>query len=133
MLKEFGHAMKRECYQLDASIAFCNHGSYGSVPNVIFDRKLALQKEMENCPDKWFRKSMFEKWEYNRKLLANYLKVNSENIFICDNATESINCSLKSIEFNGSQDAILCTQYTYQGIKIYYYASIFYFISNSMQ
>jgi len=116
-MKEFGHRMKQECYQLDTNITFCNHGSYGSVPNTIFDKKVTLQREMENCPDKWFRKSMFDKWESNRKLLADYLKVNSENLFICDSATEGINCLLKSIDFNGSQDAILCSQYTYQGIN----------------
>ena len=66
-MKKFGHSMKQECYQLDESITFCNHGSYGAVPNGIFNKKLALQREIENCPDKWFRISSFDMWTASKK------------------------------------------------------------------
>ena len=115
----FGHEAKNKFFQLDKSIYFCNQGSQGSVPNIIYEKKNQLETEIELCPDRWFRVTSFNLWIKNKKLLAEYLKVNDENILICDNATESINCALKSIQFNGSKDAILCCQYTYQGINIY--------------
>lgn len=114
-LLNFGYETKNQSYQLDTSTTFCNHGSYGAVPNVIFNRKNELQHEIEHNPDKWFRITSFKMWLKNKREIAEYLNVNDENILICDNATESINCVLKSIEFKGSRDAILCTQYTYGG------------------
>lgn len=113
---QFGEVLKLSSFNLDKSITFCNHGSYGTVPKVVFAKKQNLQLEIESAPDKWFRYTSWDQWNHNKQLLADYLKVNTDNLLICDNATESINAALKSIEFNGSQDAILETEYTYKAI-----------------
>lgn len=114
---KFGEQIKLESFHLDSSITFCNHGSYGTVPKTIFSKKQELMLEIESAPDKWFRYTSIEQWNRNKQLLADYLKVDSDNLLICDNATESINAALKSIEFNGCQDAILTTEYTYKAIS----------------
>jgi len=115
-LKHFGHAIDQAHFHHTPSLTYCNHGSYGAVPKAIYKRKQELQLEIENAPDKWFRYTSFEQWTLNKQSLADYLHVPFDNILICDNATESINAALKSIEFNGRHDAILTTQYTYKAI-----------------
>jgi len=36
---------------------FCNHGSYGAAPKVVFNEKNDQLIEMESHPDTWFRKT----------------------------------------------------------------------------
>ncbi len=116
-LKNFGHKIDEEHFHHTKSLIYCNHGSYGAVPKSILKRKQDLQLEIETAPDKWFRYTMFDLWTVNKQCLADYLHVPNENILILDNATDCINAALKSIEFNGCQDAILTTQYTYKAIS----------------
>ena len=113
---KFGNQLKLDEFNLDKNKYFLNHGSYGACPKQIYAKKQQLQMEMEAAPDKWFRITSLAQWTRNKQVLATYLKVNADNILICDNATESINAALKSIEFNGSQDAILATEYTYRAV-----------------
>lgn len=114
---QFGENFKKENLHLDQSLTFCNHGSYGTVPRTVFAKKQQLQLEIESAPDKWFRYTSFDEWTRNKTALVNYLNVSYEQLMICDNATECINAALKSIEFNGSNDAILITDYTYKAIE----------------
>ncbi len=115
-LKKFGEEIKLESFHLDPAITFINHGSYGTVPREVFAKKQQLQLEIESAPDKWFRYTSLQQWNHNKQLLAEHLDVNTDNLLICENATESINAALKSIQFNGSKDAILSMQYTYNAI-----------------
>lgn len=112
----FGKATKHALYHLDPSIKFTNHGSYGAAPKYIIERKRELQMDMEKCPDRWFRFTSFAKWEESIKALADYLKVDKQNVLLFENATESIGTILKWIEFDGCQDAILTTSINYQAI-----------------
>ena len=118
---EYGKLIKSKFYNsLDPNTVFTNHGSYGIAPNVVLKKKRELQEEMEKCPDKWFRYTSFDLYKQNIKSLASYLKVNSDNILLCENATDSINSILKSIDFNienPNQDVILATEHTYLAIK----------------
>jgi len=113
---KYGKELKEEMFNLNHSVYFTNHGSYGSVPKSILEKKFQLQLELEKSPDKWFRFTSFDLYQKNIESLANYLKINKENLVFIENATDGINCALKSIEFNGCNDAILTTNYTYPAI-----------------
>lgn len=113
---QFGEDFKNKHLHLDSSLTFCNHGSYGTCPREIFAKKQKLQLEIETAPDKWFRYTSFNEWTRNKQALVDYLNISYDQLLICDNATDSINSALKSIEFNGSNDAILITEYTYKAI-----------------
>ena len=112
----FGRHLKQELFNLDHEYVFTNHGSYGSVPKSILNKKIQLQYELEKSPDKWFRYTSFDLYNKNLTSLANYLKCDSKNMVLCDNATEAINVAMRAIEFNGAQDAILATSCTYPAI-----------------
>jgi isopenicillin-N epimerase len=113
---KYGKELKDEMFNLDKSIKFTNHGSYGSVPKSILEKKFQLQIELEKSPDKWFRFTSYDMYKKNIESLARYLRVNEENLVFTENATDGINCALKSIEFDGCADAILATNYTYPAI-----------------
>jgi hypothetical protein len=107
---EFGQYAKENFYHLDLGTKFTNHGSYGSVPRPILARKVELQNQIDKNPDQWFRYISFELWNKNVKHLADYLNLSEEKIVLCENATDSMNAALKSIDFdmnNPGQECIL--------------------------
>lgn len=113
---EFGKQVKDLFYNLDSNLIFLNHGSYGSAPKPILDKKRKLQDEMERQPDTWFRRSLYEYWIRNLNALSKHLGVSSENILIQENATDCINVIMKSIEFDGAKDAILINSLEYGAV-----------------
>ena len=105
----------KDLFNLKDTIFFTNHGSYGSCPKIIHDKKSKLLLELESEPDRWFRFKSIEYWNKSISSLSAYLNIKSENLVICQNATESINAALKSITFK-SDHAILAHSYTYGAI-----------------
>ncbi len=87
------------------------------MPKPVYERRQRLQVELESAPDAWFRFKLPELWHDNRKALADFLRVNVDNLVLSDNATDAINSVLKSIEFAGCTDAIFTNRYTYGAIK----------------
>ena len=115
---EFGQQVRDLFYNLDPTKAFLNHGSYGTPPKPILERKRKLQEEMESNPDLWFRNLLYTNWLKNLTSLSNYFNVNIANILIADNATDAINMVMKSIKFDGgAKDAILTNNLEYGAVK----------------
>lgn len=113
---EFGKQVRQQFYKLDENFSFTNHGSYGSAPKPVLDKKRQLQDEMERSPDVWFRYRMFDLWTNSLKSLAAYLRVDVKHVLIGENATENINAVLKSIQIDPTRDAILTTNLNYGAI-----------------
>ena len=105
----------KDLFNLKETTFFTNHGSYGSSPKIIHDKKSKLQLEMESDPDRWFRFNSINYWTKSITSLSNYLNISAENLVLCQNATEAVNSALKSITFK-SDHAILATDYTYGAI-----------------
>jgi selenocysteine lyase/cysteine desulfurase len=113
---EFGSQVRSLFFRLNPSITFLNHGSYGAVPKPVYEKRRQLADELEAIPDEWFRWKSKTKWDDNIECLAEYLRINKEQLVLCQNATEAINSVLKSIHFDEG-DAILETEFTYGAIK----------------
>jgi hypothetical protein len=64
---KLGKDLKDE-FNLNSSVYFTNHGSYGATPKKILDKKFQLELEMENVPDKWFRFSSLDYWNKSKTL-----------------------------------------------------------------
>ena len=113
---KFGKKVRGELYQLNENLFFTNHGSYGAIPKLLAAKRNELIVEMDNAPDIWFRYTSYRLWNENREALANYLNVKSDHLVLTENATDSINAIVKSIEFNPDEDAILAHEYTYNAV-----------------
>ena len=115
-----GKWTRENLYLLDQDCALTNHGSYGCVPKEIVEKRIKLQLEMESVPDRWFRITSEPLWNRSISSLAAFLDIPSDNLVLCDNATDAINAALKSISFNstesGPNDCILAHNYTYPAI-----------------
>lgn len=87
---QFGHDMLKH-FMLDQSYVNLNHGSYGSVPRVVFDdnvrclaegmffcvslsnHRLSLVIPVESSPDKWFRYTYRSIYNASRIELAEFV------------------------------------------------------------
>jgi isopenicillin-N epimerase len=113
----FGKEAREKLFALDPSFTFTNHGSFGTCPSMIMEKRFDFQRQIERCADKWFRQITFEQWDKNIRALAEYLRVDERSIVMCENVTEAINAVLKSIEFElGGREAIMATDYTYGAV-----------------
>lgn len=70
----FGKPTRDALYPLDPILNFTNHGSYGTAPKLILERKRELQNEMELCPDRWFGPTSFQKWNESLQARTNKTK-----------------------------------------------------------
>jgi selenocysteine lyase/cysteine desulfurase len=113
---KFGLDARKTLFHLDDKLYFTNHGSYGSVPKPIYSKRALYQLELEKSPDVWFRYTSFNLWNENRQALADYLNIDSQNLVLTENATDSINSIVKSIEFDCKKDVILANEYTYNAV-----------------
>lgn len=113
---QFGKQVRDLFYTLDPKLAFLNHGSYGSAPKPVLERKRQLQLEMESNPDYWFRRALYENWTNNLNSLAAYFKLDVSRFLIGENATDCLNLIMKSIEFEGAKDAILTNNLEYGAV-----------------
>ena len=104
---DFGKSIRNELFSLDKNLFFTNHGSYGAVPKLIFAKRNDLLLEMEASPDIWFRYKSIKLWNESRQALADYLGVNVHHLVLTENATDSINSIVKSIDLVLRASAII--------------------------
>lgn len=112
----YGKAMREEIFCFDKDYHYTNSGSFGSVPKEIMKKRYELQLELEKVPEINYRFRCFELWNENRKKLADYLTINDKNLVFVENVTDSINSIIRSINFNGSKDAILALDHSFPSI-----------------
>ncbi|XP_065175372.1 uncharacterized protein LOC135805281 [Sycon ciliatum] len=95
---------------------FLNHGSFGTVPRSIVAMQQELRKEMEQHPDRWFRRLARQYFSENSAAAAELIKAPTDCVAIVDNATTGINAVLNSIPLSGD-DEVMTTDWTYQPVK----------------
>ncbi|GFR99628.1 cysteine desulfurase [Elysia marginata] len=112
---EFGADIKEKEFLLDPSVAFFNHGSYGTVPRRVLRLQQEYNEEREVHPDFWTRLNAKRYYDQARSALAKFVGARVENLQLAVNATQAINCVVRSFPFN-SGDGLLNCSYTYGAI-----------------
>eukprot|EP00475_Leptophrys_vorax_P012668 TRINITY_DN1905_c0_g1_i1.p1 TRINITY_DN1905_c0_g1~~TRINITY_DN1905_c0_g1_i1.p1 ORF type:complete len:428 (+),score=87.60 TRINITY_DN1905_c0_g1_i1:446-1729(+) len=89
---------KRDLFGLaDPPAVFLNHGSYGTVPKLITERRAELLRELEQHPDVWFRSKSKRMWADAVQCLEELLNPpTSQSVVFVENATAGINCVVQS-------------------------------------
>ena len=116
---KFGQEARDLLYAFDKRTTFVNHGSYGVAPQQLLKKRLDLIKEQESSPDRWFRFTSPLLAEKNIDALAKFLKVDSQQLTLCANATDALNIVIKSLNYredNIEEEVILASRYTYNAI-----------------
>ena len=102
----------RSPFLLDPSVVFLNHGSFGAVPQPVFDAYQQWQLDMERQPVEWLQRRTDTLLAEARSRLAAYVGCAADDLVYFPNPTTAINMVAKSLALQPG-DEILTTDHEY--------------------
>jgi isopenicillin-N epimerase len=99
-------------FQLDPSIIFLNHGSFGATPKPVFKTYQNWQRELEHQPVEFLGRRHNSLMAESRTALAKVLGTSADNLVYTQNVTISLNIVAHSLEL-GAGDEVLSTDHEY--------------------
>jgi isopenicillin-N epimerase len=84
-------------WQLDKSIAYLNHGSYGSVPVRVQEVQNAFQDRASANPNRWFRSEMPDLMIEARHIVAYWFGVAPEHFAFVPNASQGVITAVQAL------------------------------------
>src|SRR5574341_2056565 len=102
----------RRYFQLDPSIVYLNHASYGATPKPVFCEYRRWQRELERQPVEFLARRHNGLMRASRAALAKVLHTQAENVVYTQNVTIAVNIVARSLEL-GSGDEVLASDHEY--------------------
>lgn len=102
----------KSLFQIDNSITFLNHGSFGSCPKPIFEEYIRFQKELEAEPVSFIQMKQPQYLKTAKKALAEFIHCSEKDFFFIPNPTVAINTVMRSLNLLPG-DEILATNHEY--------------------
>ncbi|MDF1595566.1 MAG: aminotransferase class V-fold PLP-dependent enzyme [Acidimicrobiia bacterium] len=102
----------REHWDLDGSVTFLNHGSFGASPRVVLDHQTNLRRTMEREPVRFFADELEDLARSARAELGRFVGAHPDDLVFVPNATTGVNTVLRSLSFRPG-DEILITDHGY--------------------
>jgi isopenicillin-N epimerase len=103
--------LRRE-FELDPTVAFLNHGSFGACPREVLKRSHAWQLELEREPVDFITRRLPGLLAESRGTLAAYLGAAPADLAFVTNATTGVNLAARSLELRPG-DEVLATRLEY--------------------
>ena len=107
---------RADFWLLDPSIAFLNHGSFGSCPRPVLEFQQEIRLRMERQPVQFFVRDLESLLDEAREALAKFLDADSQNLVFVPNATAGVNTVLRSLDFKPG-DQIIVTDQEYNACR----------------
>jgi isopenicillin-N epimerase len=105
----------RHHWQLDAQLAFLNHGSFGACPRVVLEHQRNIVDEAERDPIYFFNRRRQQLLDESRGILAACVGADPSDLVFDTNATHALNAVLRWTDFREG-DEILVTSHGYNAI-----------------
>ncbi|MBI3893904.1 MAG: aminotransferase class V-fold PLP-dependent enzyme [Candidatus Wallbacteria bacterium] len=103
-------------WQLDPTIRFLNHGSFGACPIPVLERQRELRDRMEAEPVKFFVRDFDRLLSEAREQVAAFVGAQPQDLAFVPNATAGVNAVLRSLEF-APGDELLTTDHEYKACR----------------
>jgi isopenicillin-N epimerase len=103
-------------WDLDPSVAYLNHGSFGACPAAVLQVQAALRRELEREPVDFLDATLPARLNAARQALAAFLGAAPADLVFVTNATAGVNAVLRSLAF-GPEDELLVTSHTYPACR----------------
>jgi isopenicillin-N epimerase len=99
-------------YQLDPKITFLNHGSFGAVPNSVFETYQQWQRELEKQPVLFIARKAPQLLADARNVIAEYLHCQADEVVYVTNSTYGVNVVARSLDLKAG-DEVLTSNHEY--------------------
>jgi isopenicillin-N epimerase len=103
-------------WALDRSVTFLNHGSFGACPVEVLRYQAALRAEMESEPVRFLGREVFDRLDRARRVLADFVGADAEDLAFVTNATSGVNAVVRSLAL-AAGDELLATSHAYTACK----------------
>ena len=105
-----------EHWQLDPTISFLSHGSFGACPLPVLERQEQIRKQMEREPVRFFTREFEPLLDEARSVLAHFLGADPAGLVFVNNVTAAINTVLQSMSL-APGDELLATSHEYNASR----------------
>ncbi len=105
-----------ECWVLEPSVIFLNHGSFGACPRAVLQAQQAVRDRMEGDPVHFFKRELESLLDEALAELARYLGCDREGLAFVPNTTTGVNTVLRSLPVRQG-DELLTTTHAYNACK----------------
>ncbi|HEY0881507.1 MAG TPA: aminotransferase class V-fold PLP-dependent enzyme [Archangium sp.] len=102
----------RDAWQLDDSIHFLNHGSFGATPRAVLDHQRTLRDRLESEPVRFMVRELEPLLDASRSRLADFMGAQAGDLAFVGNATSGVNAVLRSLQFQPG-DELVTTSHGY--------------------
>ena len=106
----------RNCWALDQSVAYLNHGSFGACPTAVLDQQRMYRDQLEAEPVQFLTRNAQPLLDASRQTLGGFLGANPDDIAFVANATGGVNAVLRSLEWEAG-DELLVTDHAYNACR----------------
>jgi isopenicillin-N epimerase len=102
----------KDLFQLDANVAFLNHGSFGATPKEVFAVYQEWQRRLERQPVKFLGREIQGFLAKARRSLGAYLNADKDDLIFVPNATTGVNIVARSLNLK-ADDEVLASDHEY--------------------
>ena len=97
-------------WQLDESMTFLNHGSFGATPVKILEKQNEFRKQAEAELVRFYIREMEDLWDTARIATAEFLGSKQYNLVFMKNTTMGVNTIMHSLQFNEGDELLTTSQ-----------------------
>ena len=102
----------RDFFQLDPTVTFLNHGSFGATPKPVFEIYQEWQRRLERQPVLFLGRELGALLKESRQALGEYLNAETDDLIYIPNATHGVNIISRSLSLQAG-DEILTSDHEY--------------------
>jgi isopenicillin-N epimerase len=103
---------RKDDFLIDPNVTFLNHGSFGSMPKVVFDEQVRFIRQMESQTTDFYMRKLYPLLKQASLRLAKFLNCAEENLVFIPNTTSGVNAVLLHYNFQPG-DEVLMTDVEY--------------------